>query len=111
MRIAGDGVIFEAGKPAMMGGRQIGSDVIKVQVESNVTVEIAVARVAGIALLPAPDLAGCFQIAPKRGDAVWGEDGGEDAVARSGLALRIPWVSTMNQRSPTSWRVSSIPSV
>ena len=66
----GDAEILDAGEAAMVRRRQVRPHVVEVQVEPDVAVEIAVARVAGIAFVLAPDLAGGFQVAPEGGDAV-----------------------------------------
>src|SRR5439155_14307111 len=81
-RTAGDAVVFDAGKAANLGAWQVAFEVVEVQIESDVAVEIAIARIAAITLLPAPDLSGRIEVATERGDAVGGEERGEDTVAR-----------------------------
>jgi hypothetical protein len=78
---AGDGVVFDACEAAMVGGGEVRCDVIEIQVESDVTIEVAIARIAGVTFVSAPDLTCGFEVAAEGGDAVWGEDGCEDAVA------------------------------
>src|SRR5439155_4262977 len=50
----------------------------------DVAVEIAIARIARVTFVPAPDLFGGIEVATERGDAVWGEDRGEHAVTWTG---------------------------
>ena len=64
-------------KPRLSSGGQVRLDVIEIQVEADVAVKIAVARVARVAFLAAPDLLGGIEVAAEGGDAVGGEDGGE----------------------------------
>ena len=70
-------------KPRLSGGGQVRLDVIEIEVEADVPVEIAVAGVAGVAFVPAPDLAGGIGVAAEGGDAVGGEDGRKGAVTRA----------------------------
>ncbi len=53
----------------MPSGGEIGPDVLDGQVHADVAVEIAVRRVARVALLGAPDLARGIAVAGKGGDA------------------------------------------
>ncbi|GEM_PF-1197403 len=82
-RAAGDAMVFQAGEAAVAGRGQVRGDVFQVQVKPDVAVEIAVARVAGVAGLAAPDLARALRIAAKRGDAFRGKDGRKHRVARA----------------------------
>src|SRR5207245_189904 len=82
-RATGDPVIFDAGEAAMVGRWQIRLHVVEVEVEADITVKITIARVAGIPFVPAPDLSGRLQVAPKRRDAVGREDRGEHAITRT----------------------------
>ena len=54
---AGDAMIFDAGEAAMVRRGQMRFDVVEIQIETDVAVEIAIVRVAGITFVPAPDLA------------------------------------------------------
>src|SRR5439155_14532893 len=54
----GDGVIFDAGKGSLALDWHVGLDVIVIEIESDIAVEVAIARIAGIAFILAPDLAG-----------------------------------------------------
>ena len=85
---AGDAVIFDAGEPAVVRRGQMRLDVIEIEVEADVAVEIAVARVAGITFVLAPDLPRGIEVAPERGDAVGREDRRERAVARTRLGVQ-----------------------
>src|SRR5258708_9345819 len=79
-RAAGDAIIFDAGEDAFVGSGQIGLEIIEIQIEGDVAVEIAVARVAGIALVAAPDLFGGIEVAAKGGKAIGGQNGRKDGV-------------------------------
>src|SRR5262249_12760376 len=48
---AGDAVVLDAGKSAVVAGGQMGFEVIQIKVEPNVTIEIAIAWVAWIAAM------------------------------------------------------------
>src|SRR5439155_6618669 len=80
----GDAMILDASETADLRRRQVWPHVIEVEVKADVAVEIAIARVARVAFVPAPDLFGGIEVASERGDAVWGEDRGEHAVTRTG---------------------------
>src|SRR5207247_11478576 len=84
----GDTVVFDAGETADVRRRQIRADVIKVQIETDVAVEIPVARVAGITLVPAPNLFGGIQVAAKSSDAVRREDRRKHAEARTRVGVQ-----------------------
>ena len=87
-RAAGDGVILDPGERPHAVRRQMRAHVVEVQIEADVAVEVAVARVAGIALVFAPDLLRGIEIAPEGRDAVLREDGREHAVARARLRVQ-----------------------
>src|SRR5207245_707257 len=59
-----------------------GSHIRQIEIEADVAVKIAVARVAGVAFVAAPDLAGGVPVAAKGGNAFGSEDGGEDGITR-----------------------------
>ena len=113
LAFAGDAKIFYAGKTAVVRRRQVRLDVIEIQIEADVAVEIAVARIAGIALVLAPDLPRGIEVAPKRGDAVRRVDRRKGAVTRppqwSAMASmrcsRRKWISPWSEkRQPASKR-------
>ena len=89
-RGTGDATILEAGEAPQVRAGQVGADVVEVEVEAHVAVEVAIARVAGIALVAAPDLACGFEVAGEGGDAIRREHGGEDAVARPRSGVQQP---------------------
>ena len=66
----------------------MGADVIEIEVEADVAIEIAVARVAGITLMFAPDLAGGIVVAAKGGHAPGCINRRVGAVARAGLGMQ-----------------------
>ena len=82
-RAAGDAVILDAGEPARFRRRQVRFDVIEIEVEADVAVKIAVARVAGVAFVLAPDLPRGIVVAAKGGDAVGRENRRKGAVTRA----------------------------
>src|SRR5207249_12042077 len=88
VRAGADTVVLDAGETADVRRRQIRSDVIKVQIETDVAVEIAVARVAGITLVPAPNLFGGIQVAAESSDAVRREDRRKHAEARTRVGVQ-----------------------
>src|ERR1035437_1064281 len=55
-------------------------DVVPIEVEADVAVEVAVARVARVTGVPAPHLPGGIGVAAKGGDAVGCEDGRKRCV-------------------------------
>ena len=77
---AGDGVIFDAGESALAVSRHVGLDIVVIEIESDIAVEVAIAKVTGIPFFLAPDLPGGIEVAPKGGEAVGREYGGKDAV-------------------------------
>src|SRR5208282_578458 len=81
-RAAGDAMILEAGESPRAGGGQVGFQIVEIEIEARVAIEIAVAGVAGIPFIPAPNLAGGIRVAAKSSEAVRGEDGREDGVPR-----------------------------
>src|SRR6059036_639983 len=60
---AGDAVILDAGEAAMFGRRHVGPDVVEVEVKAYVSIEIAIARIARIPFVFAPDLPGRVEVA------------------------------------------------
>ena len=62
--------------------------IVEIQIEPDVAVKIAIARVAGVTLVLAPDLPRGIEVAPEGGDAVWREDRCERAVARTRLGVQ-----------------------
>src|SRR6059036_4333183 len=80
-------MVLDAGEAADLGRGQVRPEVIEVKVEADVAVEIAIARVARITLVPAPDLFGGIEVAAEGGDAVGGEDRGEHAVSWTGTGM------------------------
>src|SRR5690349_17631317 len=56
--LAGDLMIFDSGETALFRRRQMGPEIIEIEIESDITIEVTVARVAGIAAVPTPDLPG-----------------------------------------------------
>ena len=86
-RAAGDAMVFDAGETASAGRGQVWFHIIEIKIEPDVAVEIAVARVPGIAFVPAPDLPGGLRVAAKSGDAAGREEGRKSGVMR--LRLRV----------------------
>src|SRR6266567_8998820 len=87
---AGNRVIFEAGKAPRAGHGQVRFYVVVVEVEPDVAVKIAVARVARIPFLFAPDLPRRIEIPAERRQAVLGEEGREHPVARPRVRVQNP---------------------
>ena len=83
----GDSIIFESSKLAKAVGLDVGADVVVLQIEAAIAVEIAVLGVPRVTFFGAPDLFTGFDIAPERGGACGGEDGGEDAVGGAGFGM------------------------
>jgi hypothetical protein len=79
--VAGDAMVFDAGKAALSGIGQMRPHVVEIQVEADVAVEIAVIDVAGVAFVFAPDLSRGIEVAAESGDAIGREERRKDAVA------------------------------
>src|ERR1035441_9253768 len=88
-RAAGDAIILDTGEAALARRGQMRLQVVQIEVEADVAVEVAVARVARVTGVPAPDLAGGIRVAAKGGDAVGREDRGKRRVA-------WPWPGVQN---------------
>src|SRR5437016_1626522 len=82
LRTARDAIVFDSGEATLLGRGQAGFHIRQIEIEADVAVEIAVARIAGVAFVTAPDLAGGVPVAAKGGNAFGGENGGENGVAR-----------------------------
>src|SRR5438034_2575039 len=82
LRAACDAIVFDSGEAALVGRGQAGSHIRQIEIEADVAVKIAVARVAGVAFVAAPDLAGGIAVAAKGGNPFGGENRGEDGIAR-----------------------------
>jgi hypothetical protein len=65
-----------------------GADHVERQVEADVAIEVAVLRIAGVALLGAPDLARRLVVTGDRGDAVVAVERRVDAEDRRVLRIR-----------------------
>src|SRR5664279_2461725 len=63
-------------------------DVVEIEVKADVAVEIAVTHIAGITFVLAPDLPRGIVVAPKRRDAVRGENRREGAVTRTRFGVQ-----------------------
>src|SRR5687767_16004118 len=83
-------MVLDAGETALPWNRQIRLDVVIVEIKSNIPVEIAVTRVARVALVLAPNLFGRIEVASKSRQALRGKDGGKNAVARARPAMEQP---------------------
>ena len=83
----GDPIIFYPGESALVGRRKVGFDVIQVQIESNITVEIAIARITRITSIAAPDLPRRISVAAKSRHSHRSKDRSENSVPR--LRLRV----------------------
>ena len=90
---AGDPVVLDAGKFSRAIGMQERSEVIEIQIVSDVTVKVSVSRVARITFLCAPDLLAGFAIPSESSGTRRREARGEDGVPRSWItkhqAVRI----------------------
>src|ERR1035438_6280678 len=80
-RAASDAIILDASEAALARRGQVRLQVVQIEVEADVAVEVAIARVARVAGVTAPDLAGGIRVAAKRGDTVGREDRGKRRVA------------------------------
>src|ERR1017187_3344086 len=80
-RAAGDAIVLDASEAALARRGQVRLQVVQIEVEADVAVEVAVTRVARVAGVPAPNLAGGIRVAAKGGDAVGREDRGKRPVA------------------------------
>src|SRR5438874_4996049 len=78
----GNAMVFDPGESPDLRRRQIRTHVIEIEVEPDVAVEIAIARIAGVPFVPAPDLFGRIEVASEGSNAVRREDRREHAVAR-----------------------------
>src|SRR2546428_282925 len=74
LRTACDAIVFDSGEAALVGRGQAGSHISQIEIEADVAVKIAVARVAGVAFVATPDLAGGIAVAAKSGHAFRRED-------------------------------------
>ncbi len=81
----GDAVIADAGGDADIGAGGEGGEVTPFGVIGEIAMEFAIAWIAGITAVSAPDLACAGGIASEGGDTGGGEDGAEDALGRGGL--------------------------
>src|ERR1035437_2753568 len=88
-RAASDAIILDAGEPALARRGQVRLQVVQIEVEADVTVEVAITRVAGVTGVTAPDLAGGIRVTAKGRDAVRREDRGKRRVA-------WPWPGMQN---------------
>ena len=84
-RAVGDRVVLDAGERADARRVDVRLDVVERQIEADVAVEVAVARVARVALLRAPDLLAALDVATERRDARAAVDGRVHAVERPRL--------------------------
>ena len=83
--VVGDRVVLDAGVDAVPLGVDVRLDVVERQVEADVAVEVAVVRVARVALLGAPDLLGRLHVAAEGGDAARAVERRVDAVDRAAI--------------------------
>src|SRR3989441_8802003 len=67
--LAGDPEVLDAGVDPLAVHVDVGPDIVVVQVPTNVTVVVAIGRIAGVALFGAPDLLRGVEIAREGGDA------------------------------------------
>ena len=74
-------------------GGQEWTQIVEIQIVTDVAVEVAIGRVAGITFLCAPDLFARFAVPSESGRTGSREAGGEDGVSRSWIpkhqAVRI----------------------
>ena len=79
------------------------SQIIKIQIKTDVSVKITVPAVAGITFLAAPNLFGRLQVASKNSEATRGQNGREHAVAwrRIGMQQAMCFGDGEFQISPT----------
>src|ERR1017187_3793520 len=84
--LARDAEILHAGETADAVGVNVRLDVVVFEVETNVTVEIAIIAVAGVAFLGTPDLLRGFDVAPERGHTRRREHRRVNPVARTRMA-------------------------
>src|SRR5438477_10481518 len=80
-------MILDPGKSALARSRHVGPHVIVVQVKSDVAIEVPVTVVTGVTFVFAPDLAGRFEIAPKRRYAIGGKYRREHPIPRPGTRM------------------------
>ena len=85
--VVGDGVVLEAGRHPVPLGMDVRPDVVHRQVEADVAVEVAVVRVAGVAVLGAPHLLGRLGVAAESGHAARAVERRVDAVDRTAIGV------------------------
>src|SRR6266511_5089113 len=83
----GNAMILETGEAANFRNGQVSLNIVKVEVEPDVAVEVAIPGVPWIPFVLRPDLFGGIKIAAENGDAVRGEEGREYAAARAGRGI------------------------
>src|ERR1700757_5119609 len=83
-RAAGDSVIFDASELSVAVFWQERAQVIQVEVEANISIEIPISRVSGIAFLGAPDLFAGFSVSAKNRWAGLSKTGSIDRIPRPG---------------------------
>ena len=88
--VAGDPVILEAGEDAGVAVENERPDVLEVQVEADVAIEVAIAGIAGVALVGAPHQPRRGGIAAERGGAVAAAERRQVAVSRSRRGVHDP---------------------
>ena len=86
----GDAVIFQPREAPHAVRRQEVAEVFRREIEADVAVEIAIGRVARVALLRAPDLPAGVPVAPKRRRTRRGESGRVDRVTRPRIPKHDP---------------------
>ncbi len=81
--LVGDRVVLDSGVHAMALGVHVRTDVVERQVETDVAIEVAVVRVAGIAFLRAPHLLRRLGVTSERRHAAPAVERRVDAEDRS----------------------------
>src|SRR5947209_5739216 len=85
--LARDAVVFDSGEGALLRRRQVWTQIIEIEIESDVAIEIAVARIARVAPFPAPDLPCGIRIASKRSQPARRNDRRKNG--RAGARMRV----------------------
>src|ERR1700758_2073163 len=82
-RAPGDPVILDASELSVAVLWQERAQVIQVEVEANISIEIPISRVSGIAFLGAPDLFAGFSVSAKNRWAGLSKAGSVDCIPRT----------------------------
>src|SRR5262245_12079600 len=81
-------IILNSRERPVLAARQVRLHVVKIQIEADVTIKVAVPSITGVSLVPAPDLFCRFQVPTKSRDAIGREDRCEYRVTRPRASMQ-----------------------